>query len=197
MRETLRALPHHFEPILINGIWTVPTPEIDIKVAFDEKFKDSNGFKDLGKFKDTPVLISGAGREEIGSINEPLPSKSADSKAGYLLWKEVIVGEEKILIAVQSLHEFTMTSHHTHDSSSEIFRKLQGKLYNYHNEEVSRVENQLRIQPGDSHLSFTTDQPALTLLIQRGQDIKHEYIKQPDYALLKEQADLLDNRLAY
>ena len=197
MPEILQVLPHHYEPLYTNGIWLVPCPETDIKVAFGEKFKGTDGFKDLGKFRDFSVLISGVGDKDIGTIDKPIPSKSPDSKAGYLLWYEVEIESEKILIAVQNLSEFTMTSHHTHDSSGESFRRLQGKLYNYHNEEVVRVDNRLRIQPGDSHLSFTTDLPAITLLVQRGHDIKHNYVNQPDYEFLRQQADLLDKRLTY
>lgn len=197
MPEILRILPHHFEPLFTNGLWIVPCPELDIKISFDERFKNTDGFKDLGKYKDLRVLISGIQDEELGSIDNPLPSKSPDSKAGYLMWRETEIGGEKILIAVQILDESTMTSHHTHDSSGEIFRRLSGKLYNYHNEEVVIVENQLRILPGDSHLSFTTVQYAITLLVQKGSDIKHDYLSQPDYEFLKQQADLLDKQLGY
>lgn len=197
MPEILRVLPHHFEPICINGVWTIPCPEVDIKITLDKRHKNTDGFKDLGKFEDLPVLISGLGGNDLGSVDNPLPSKSSDSDAGYLAWYEQEVGEEKVLIAVQMLKEFTMTSHHTHESSREVFRRLVGTFYNYHNQEVVRVEDRLRIQPGDSHLSFTTDIPVLTLLVQRGQDIKHDYLVQPDYQYLRMQAELLDKRLVY
>jgi len=197
MQEILRVLPHHFEPVHSDGVWIVPTPEVDIKIALEERFRGTNGFRHLGHFQDLPVLLSGVAIEETGTISEPIPSKSPESKAGYLLWKEFTVGNEKILVAVHMLGSFTMTSNHKHSSSGEIFRRLVGKLYSYHNEGVERVENQLRIKPGDSHLSFTTDQPALTLLVQRGQEIKHDYVKQPDYEFLRERADLLDKSLGY
>jgi len=192
MTEILRVLPHHFEPICINGVWTVPCPDVDIKIAFDKKYKNTDGYKGLGKFGDVPILISGPKNEEVGSVDSPLPSKSPDSKANYLMWREREINGEKILIAVQTLEEFTMTSHHTHDSSREVFTRLVGELFNFHNQEVVRVENRLRIHPGDSHLSFTTDIPALTLLVQRGQEIKHDYLVQPHYDFLRMQAELLD-----
>jgi len=197
MIERPTILPHHFEPLKTNGLWIVPCPEVDIKISFDEKHKGSDGFRDLGKFSELQVLISGADDREIGSIHKPLPSKSPDSKADYLMWREVEIGDEKILIAVQMLLPLTMTSHHTHNSSTEIFQKLHGKLYSFHNQEVVRIENRLRIQPGDSHLSFTTNQPAITLLVQRGENIKHNHLNQPDYEFLKQQADLLDKQLGY
>lgn len=197
MPEILQVLPHHFEPICMNGVWTIPCPEVDIKITFDKRHKNTDGFKDLGKFRDLSVLISGPNDEEIGSIGNPLPSKSSDSKAGYLIWREIEINGEKILIAAQMLDEFSMTSHHTHAFSSELFRRLLGRFYNYHNLEVVRVENQLRIKPGDSHLSFTTDSPAINLLVQRGKDIKHNYLSQPDYSFLRQQAELLDKRLVY
>lgn len=195
MLESLPVQRHHYEPIFVNGVWIVACPEVDIKITFDKKHKNTDGFKDLGKFGSSPVLISGPKDEELGSVDRPLPSKSPDSKANYLVWRETEISGEKILIAVQTLEEFTMTSHHQHGSSEEKFRRLIGKLYNYHNEEVVRVTDRLKIQPWDSHLSFTTDQPAVTVLVQRGADITHDYLPQPDYEFLKQQAYLLDNRL--
>ena len=195
MVETSLVRRHHFEPIRIDGVWTVPCPEIDIKVAFDRKYKNTDGFEDLGNFRGSPVLISGPNKDEIGSIANPLPSQSPESKAGYILWREIEIDGEKILIAVQMLGEDTMTSHHTHASSREVFHRMLGKLYNFHNQEVVRVENRLRIHPGDSHLSFTTDSPAITLLVQRGESIEHDYLPQPDYEFLRQQATLLDKQL--
>src|SRR3989344_681792 len=141
MTEILRILPHHFEPRCINGVWTVPCPEVDIKIAFDQKYKNTDGFKDLGEFRGLPVLISGPNKDEIGNIDNPLPSQSPESKAGYILWREIEIDGEKILIAVQMLGEDTMTSHHTHASSREVFHRMLGKLYNFNNQEVVRVEN--------------------------------------------------------
>ena len=195
MTEILRILPHHFEPRCINGVWIVPCQDVNIKIAFDKKYKNTDGFRDLGKFRNVPVLISGSNDEELGSIDNPLPSKSPDSKANYLMWREREINGEKLLIAVQTLEEFTMTSHHQHGSSEEKFRRLVGKLYSYHNEEVMRVSDKLKVLPGDSHLSFTTDQVAITILVQRGEDIVHDYLQQPNYEFLEEQAYLLDNQL--
>ena len=197
MIESFQIRPHHYEPIFANGLWIVPCPEVDIKIAFDRKYKNTDGFKDLGKFANVPVLVSGPSNEEVGTVDNPLPTKSPDSKANYLMWREREINGERILIAVQTLEEFTMTSYHQHGSSREKFRRLIGKLYNYHNREVVRMEDKLQIQPGDSHLSFTTTQPAITLLVQRGEDITHDYLPQPDYEFLRQQAGLLDKQLVY
>lgn len=197
MTEAYQIRPHHYEPIFAGGLWIIPCPEVDIKISFDKKRKNTDGFKDLGKFGSVPILISGPNDEEVGTADNPLHTKSPGSKANYLMWREREINGEKILIAVQTLEEFTMTSHHQHGLSQEKFRRLVGKLYNYHNGEVVRVEDRLKIQPGDTHLSFTTALPAITLLIQRGEDITHDYLPQPDYEFLRQQADLLDKRLNY
>lgn len=211
MTERFAVLSHHFEPVYSNGVWIVPCPDVDIKIALatqqnmDQLIHSMNGIhsngigrrvEELGDLDGRRILVAAPGAE-VGTIENPIKSKSPTSQGEYLLWKEIDLGKEKVLVALQWLTLFVATSHHTHGTSSEIFRRLYGKLYNYHNYDVIRVENLLYTRPGDSHLSFTIDQSALTLLIQRGQDIKHDYLPRPDYEFLRREAELLDKRLGY
>lgn len=128
-------------------------------------------------------LLRGKGVNLHGFEN---PFKTGnDSDAIYIATSKL----EKGFLLVQYLPPMSRTSHHWHNET-EIYSNT-GELLIWRNEkEIIPVRGLLTLKPGESHIGFTLDKPAITCIYQTGEELRHEPLKRLSMKFLIEQAHI-------
>lgn len=134
------------------------------------------------------VLLLSAPEFEIFTTENPYKTGSP-SDADYLAKYE----DKGRRLLIQYLRPRQTTSHHSHGQTKETFEPMFGNFFIWHNQfRVIRVAARTIIGPMQSHLGFTIDNPAITLIMQEGPNFEHHYLPKPDIEFLIDQAKLLE-----
>lgn len=191
-----RELKHSF----LDDIDFFRIPELDIQVAISkdlskvstaESYMRSicapNGIAKL-PLESGEILLLSAPALEIFSVENPYKTGSP-SEAVYLAKYEA----EGLRLLLQYLKPGQTTSHHLHLETKETFAPIFGDLFIWHNQsQVIKVETKTIVGPGESHIGFTIDRPAVTWVAQKGPNFEHQYLPRPNIDFLITQAKLLD-----
>lgn len=187
-----------FSPPGRSEIAIVELAKLDIKVAVaqteEEVEKLIDGMNSTGgktKVSIVPVngqflLVSQHSDVETYDIKNPHRTGSP-SEAIYLARYE----RKDAVVLVQYLGPNQSTSHHSHPQAAELYRKLSGELFIMCNgEKMFKVSGTTIVNPEESHIAFTTESSALTLIVQFGGNFEHIQQERPDQKFLAEQARL-------
>lgn len=191
-----RELKHSF----LDGIHLFRLPELDIKIAISKDPRkvslaescmnligSPNGIVKL-PLESGEILLLSASALEIFTVENPYKTAST-SDAVYLAKYEA----EGLRLLLQYLRPRQTTSHHLHLETKETFAPIFGDLFIWHNQsQVIKVETKTLVGPRESHVGFTIDRPAITLVIQEGPNFEHQYLPRPDGAFLIAQTTLLE-----
>ncbi|MCR4325059.1 MAG: hypothetical protein NUV69_05220 [Candidatus Curtissbacteria bacterium] len=131
------------------------------------------------------VVVTTTGMK-LYSMREPHKTGSP-SDALYLAR-----GSEKNLeILVQYLPPYQRTSHHRHPNAGELYQELDGNLFMLRNRStVQRLTGRALITRYETHIGFTTDEPAISLVVLMGGDSTHTHVERPHHQTLIKKAQL-------
>lgn len=184
----------------LDGIDLFHIPGLDIKVAISkdpskaslaesymELICSPNGIAKL-PLKSGEILLLSASAWEIFTVKNPYKTGSP-SDAAYLAKYEA----EGLRLLLQYLKPRQTTSHHLHLETEETFAPIFGDLFIWHNQsQVIKVVTKTIVGPRESHIGFTIDRPAVTLVVQEGPNFEHQYLPRSNIDFLIAKAKLLD-----
>ncbi len=184
----------------LDGIHFFNFPELDIKAAISkdpskvylaesymEKIAAQNGIDKL-PLDSGEILLLSAPTLEIFTLENPYKTGSP-SDADYLAKYE----DKGRRLLIQYLRPRQTTSHHLHGQTTETFEPMFGDFFIWYNQlRVITVATRIIVGPMQSHIGFTIDNPAITLIIQEGPNFEHQYLVKPDVEFLIAQAKLLE-----
>lgn len=184
----------------LDGIDFFSLPEFDIKAAISKdpsQVSSAESYMNLISYPNGiaklpldsgEIFLLSAPALEIFTVENPYKTGSP-SDADYLAKYEA----EGLRLLLQYLKPMQTTSHHLHLETKETFIPIFGDLFIWHNRsQVLEVKTETVVSPRESHIGFTIERPAVTLVIQEGPNFEHQYLPKPIIEFLIAQAKLLE-----
>lgn len=184
----------------LDGIYLFSFPKFGIKAAISQdpsKVSLAQSYINLIGYPDGiaelplksgGILLLSAPAFEIFTTENPYKTGSP-SDADYLAKYE----DKGRRLLIQYLRPRQTTSHHLHGQTKETFEPIFGDFFIWHTQsQVIKVTTRTVVDPMQSHIGFTIDRPAITLIMQEGHNFEHEYLPKPDIEFLIARAKLLE-----